>query len=170
MMLSPEEMIEELEERYGSGGSGDVGEEDGDVVLPYNLNRRIAFVYAVSQTVSFLASDGMLWAHRGVKANMQRFFPPHGRFVLAPWLILGIEFILLVLTMYLSQIENLEMLSLCGCLLVFGQVILRTFGSKYFPISAEAMERAICNDYASIRQNDDSKDHRRWPNVTEPGN
>ena len=171
MMLSPEEMMEELEERYSGGGSGDDGEgENGGVELPYNLNRRIAFVYAVSQTTSFLASDGMLWCHRGVKANLQRFFPPHGRFVLAPWLIFGIELVLLVLTMTLSRIEDLEMLSVCGCLLVFGQVILRTFGFKYFPISAEAMERAISNDYASIRQTGDSKDHRRWPNVTEPGN
>lgn len=162
MMLSPEEMIEELEERYG--GSGD--KEEHDDGLPYNLNRRIAFVYAVSQTISFLASDAMLWTHRGFNANIRRFFRPNGRIVMAPWLILGIEAVLLTLTMSLSQIEDLTLLSISGCLLVLSQVVLRTFSMRHFPISVEAMERALANDYTSIRD----EDHRRWPNVTEPGN
>jgi hypothetical protein len=161
MMLSPDEMMEELEQRYGSGGDGGGGDDE---TIPYNLKQRIAFVYAVSQTVSFVALDAMLWTHRGWKANYQRFFPPHGRFVLGPWLVLSTNAVLLVLTACLSQVHDLTLLSAFGCLLVFGQVVLRTMGMKYFPVSADAMERAIQNDYASTR------DDRRWPNVTEPGN
>jgi hypothetical protein len=163
MMLSPEEMIEELQEQYAG-----LEHEEGVDVLPYNLNRRIAFIYAVSQFVSFIASDAMLWTHRGFKANIQIFFPPQGRqFVLAPWLILGTDVVLLALTMSLSCIEDLTLLSVCGCFLVFSQVILRTIGFKYWPVSAKAMEEYLGNKCSSVRQEDD---HRRWPNVTEPGN
>ena len=155
MMLSPDEMEEENEE---------LGIEPN-----YDLNERIAFIYAVSQTVSFLSLDAMLLAHRGFKQNFLRFFPPTGRVSVAPWVVFGCSLLLLCGTLFgLKRIRDMTHLSIVGCLLVFGQVVLRTMGMKYFPISVEAMERAIQQDYDSVQGSDD--DHQRWPNVTRPGN
>ena len=152
MMLSPKE-IEEENEEHG-------------IDPTYILEERIALIYAISQTTSFLALDLMLITHRGLKQNFLRFIPPYGRFILAPWLILAANITLLCLTMALSQVRNLTLLSVFGCLLVFGQVILRTLGMKYFPISVEAMDRCINNNYESSS----FLGNQRWPNVTEPGN
>ena len=152
-MLSPEEIEEEYEER--------------GVEPSYDLHQRIAFVYSLSQFTSFLSLDFMLLTHRGLEQNFRRFFPSHGgRCVVAPWVILACNLALLCGTLFgLNRIHNLEWLSIAGCVLVFGQVLLRTMGMKYFPISVEAMERAIQEGVTSIEE-----DKRRWPNVTEPGN
>lgn len=47
-------------------------------------------------------------------------------------------------------VSDLELLSVVGCGVVLLQVLLRTLGFRYFPISKRAME-----------------DLYRWPNVTE---
>ena len=60
-------------------------------------------------------------------------------------------------------VTSLETLSVYGLLVVAAQVMIRTIGLRYFPVTKEAMERAIQGDYDDYQ----GMDHRRWPNVTQ---
>lgn len=151
MILSPHALEEENEEQ--------------GVEPIYDLYHRIACIYALSQAASFFALDFMSLTHRGFKKNCQRCFRPDGVCKVAPWVILAFKTTLMVLTLCLSQLDDLTTLSIYGCLLVFCQVFMRTFWLKYFPITVDQMELAIHHDSASIRSQ-----QPRWPNVTEPGN
>ncbi|CAB9525885.1 expressed unknown protein [Seminavis robusta] len=158
MMLSEQEMLDQAEEEQ----------------VDYDIRERIALVYAWAQFGCFIALDLVTMSHRGVKANFRRFLVEHNdgvaRWAKVPLMICMLDIVLIVLTLNLRRVHDLTMLSLAGCLLVFGQVILRTIGLKYFPVTIDQMQRAIHpDDYCSLGSGGkDGEDHRRWPNVTEP--
>lgn len=163
MMLSEQEMMNQAEEEE----------------VEYDVKERIALVYAASQTISFLALDNMTISHRGFGVNFSRFritdSNGNKQWATIPWIVFFIELLLLAATVGLSQVHDLQLLSVYGCLLVFGQVMLRTFGLRYFPVTIAQMERALHpQDYTCISSSgkvtfdDVDGDQRRWPNVTEP--
>lgn len=124
---------------------------------------RIIEVFCWSMTISFISLDFMIAAHRGLTANCSRLCP-NGRIA---WIPLGCTILLIgswIFTLSVTQwVWSLEMLSLLGLLVVSVQVTVRTVGLRYFPVTVEAMERAIRGDY------DNSEEiPLRWPNVTEP--
>ena len=161
MILSPEKMLQQQEE------------DDYD----YDITERIALVYAVSQAVSFMALDNMTTSHRGFRENFRRFratFAGEGdttSCAFVPTIVLLVNWALIVLTLCLSFVEDLALLSILGCLLVFCQTMLRTVGLKYFPVTIAQMERAKHPHRSSHlfdAQVDNESEHQRWPNVTEP--
>ncbi|KAL3914445.1 MAG: hypothetical protein SGARI_000118 [Bacillariaceae sp.] len=163
MMLSEQEMVKEAE-------------EEG---FDYDIKQRIALVYAISQAVSFFTLDVMLISHRGFKANFSRFRikDEHGvyKWAKVPTMIMSFNIVLQCLTLALSQVHDMAFLSIYGCLLVFCQVILRTIGLKYFPVTIAQMQRAchpedfICvTSSGRLEEEYVEGDLRRWPNMTEP--
>lgn len=152
MMLSREEMLKQAEEEH----------------VDYDIEARIALVYAISQAVSFLSLDFVTFTHRGFGVNVGRFCPQdrngNSRCATIPLIVLSINLLLTFLTLNLSMIHDMTLLSLYGCGLVFCQVLLRTFGLRYFPVTVAQMEQALHSDYASFSEDD----ARAWPNVTMP--
>ena len=159
MMLSPEKMLEQEQE------------DDYD----YDITERIALVYAVSLAVSFLALDNMTTSHRGFRENFRRFRATYAgegdsaSCVIVPTMVLLVNWVLTGLTLCLSFVDDLALLSILGCLLVFCQTMLRTIGLKYFPVTIAQMERAKHPHRNSALFNTSDEDagvHQRWPNVT----
>lgn len=122
----------------------------------------IAQVYCWSMTVSFVSLDVLIMSHRGCASNFGRLCPKRK----CAWIPAVCSLLLIaswVITLTMSWwVPSLEILSVCGLLVVMAQVMIRTIGLRYFPVSKEAMERAIQGDYE-----DSEMDHRRWPNVTQ---
>lgn len=131
----------------------DESEEEG-AEMQHDNSHLIADLFSYSMALSFFALDMMIIAHRGWAANFSRFLVG-GRTGLISILIVIADYMLLFITFSLSSvITDLELLSVAGLSITFLQVILRTRGLKYFPVSKKAME-----------------DHQvpRWPNTTQPG-
>ena len=156
----------------------DILEQEEEEPVAFDISERIATVYAMSQAVSFLSLDLMTISHRGFKVNFSRFRPYiHGRArcAIIPTICMFLDFLLIGLTLCLSFVHDLTLLSVLGCLLVLCQVVLRTIGLKYFPVTIAQMERAChpgedCS-FGGTKESgveEDEEDHRRWPNVTEP--
>jgi hypothetical protein len=113
--------------------------------------RRIADMFSWSMAASFFFLDQMIVSHRGWSANLARLCVD-GHINWPPLLIFILDWVLLVVTATFSQwITNLELLSIAGCTMVMCQVMMRTRGLRFFPVSKNAMENA-----------------HRWPNVSEP--
>jgi hypothetical protein len=113
--------------------------------------RRMADMFSWRMAASFLFLDQMIIAHRGWSANLARLCVD-GHINWPPLLILILDWVLLVVTATYSQcILYLELLSIAGCTMVMCQVMMRTRGLRFFPVSKYAMENA-----------------HRWANITEP--
>lgn len=113
--------------------------------------QRIANLFSWSMASSFFFLDLMVVAHRGWVANLSRLCNG-GRISWTHTLIFILAWLLVIGTACLSMwITNLEVLSAVGCGIVCCQVLLRTLGMRFFPVSKDAMEKA-----------------HRWPNITEP--
>ena len=113
--------------------------------------RRIANMFSWSMAASFFFLDVMTMAHRGWKDNFGRMCS-NGRVRWLATLISLFAWSLFFVTATLSLwITNLELISVVGCAIVICQVMLRTLGMRFFPVSRDAMDRAT-----------------RWPNITEP--
>ena len=105
---------------------------------------RIANLFCWSLTVSMVALDFMIVTHRGFRGNFARFRNPAGGCNVVPTIILIVSLSLLGFTVTLSMwIHSLEWMSLLGLLVVVFQVLLRTFGLRYFPVSKKAMDAAL---------------------------
>ena len=120
----------------------------GAMVGLYTLEQRrqrIANLFCWSLTVSILALDFMILTHRGFKDNFARFRNPRtGGCNIAPTIILVVNLSLLAFTATLSMwVRNLELMSVFGLLIVVANVLLRTFGLRYFPVSKKAMDLAL---------------------------
>lgn len=99
--------------------------------------RDIACLFSRSMAVSFLALDLMIMSHRGLSANFARLNQP------MPILVSLVVYALLFLTLWLPSITtNLPTLSMLGCGIVLTQLIIRTRGLRYFPVSKRAMNAA----------------------------
>lgn len=162
LMLSSIHERQEIEEEVQ-----EMNEDDS-----FEINQRIALLYAASQAVSFLSLDCMLMSHRGFKINFSRIIvtnPVTGkrRPALIQAAVMSVSLLLIGLTLCLSFMRDLTLLSVFGCLLVFCQVMLRTVGLKYFPITIAQMERAL---HPGIGINGIEADEgvHTWPNMTEP--
>lgn len=113
--------------------------------------RDIANLFSYSSALSFLSLDLMLMSHRGFLTNLARL-RPNGRCALMPSLVSAVDWGLTVALASLSSfVSSLELLTMCGLLIVLFQVILRTRGMRYFPVSKKALQ-----------------DDRPWPNRTQP--
>ena len=113
--------------------------------------RRIAHKFSWSMAASFFFLNVMILSHRGFKANHDRLVTFDGRINWPHVLIIIIDWALLIVMATFSQwITNLEVLSVAGCWVVLCQVIMRTRGLPFFPVSKLAM-----------------KDCQRWPNASE---
>lgn len=111
---------------------------------------RITNMFSWSLAGAFFFMDLMLVSHRGWKLNLGRMIHG-GRIRWGPTLCTAGLVFFYVLTASLPYfVSNLEVLSVAGCAIVLLQVLLRTLGFRYFPVSKRAME-----------------DLYRWPNVTE---
>lgn len=95
----------------------------------------IAQLFSRSMAASFFSLDFMIVSHRGWAANLGRL----NRCM--PILVSTVTMSLLVLTLCLPWITtDLKTLSLWGCGIVVAQLLLRTRGLRYFPVSKQAME------------------------------
>ena len=112
--------------------------------------RSIAHLFSWSLAGSFFLLDMMTVSHRGWKVNLGRMVKG-GQIQWAPTLCTVGVLALIVATAALpAWITNLELPSVAGCVIIFAQVLLRTMGTRYFPVSQRAMNAAF-----------------HWPNVTE---
>lgn len=145
---------------YGEAEEEDM--EEAEHLLAYNRTEQIAKVYSRSMAASFLMLDFLIISHRGWSANLSRFCP-HGRIAWTPILLTVLDLGLTAMTLNLSSlVDSLEMLSVVGLAMVLAQVLLRTVGLKYFPVSKAAMEQAMKLGMPVEGPG------QRWPNVTEP--
>mmetsp|Transcript_944 Transcript_944/g.1542 ORF Transcript_944/g.1542 Transcript_944/m.1542 type:complete len:481 (+) Transcript_944:63-1505(+) len=115
--------------------------------------RRIANMFSWSMAASFFFLDQMILTHRGWVAYVSRLHnSSDGR---VNWPAVSISILALVLlgvtATFSLWITNLELLSIAGCAMVMCQVMIRTRGLRFFPVSKHTMEHA-----------------QRWPNVSEP--
>ena len=126
------------------------GQEGAEEELQ-EAQRHITNMFSWSLTASFLLLDLMLVSHRGWVANLSRL-NQQGRIHWGGTICTLGLLVLLVLTASLpAYISNLELLSVAGCLLVLSEVLLRTLGLRYFPVSKNAAQVTA-----------------PWPNTTEP--
>ena len=122
--------------------------QPGAMVGLYTLEQRrgrIANLFCWSLAIGILALDFMIVSHRGFKDNCARFRNPDtGALKVVPAIISLANLSLLVFTATLSMwVQNLELMSVFGLLAVAGNVLLRTFGLRYFPVSKRAMDLAL---------------------------
>lgn len=121
--------------------------------------RYIGTLFSLSTAMSFLSLDLMLMSHRGVIANLAR--PCQGgKCHVGPAVVMLMDYGLTMLLACLSNVigPNLELLAICGLLLVILQLLLRTRGMRYFPVSKKAMSQCPGSGV----------DSRPWPNTTVP--
>ena len=113
--------------------------------------RRITSMFSWSLAASFFFLDLMVIAHRGWTLNLSRL-TDKGRIRWGPMLCtIGTTSMILLTALLPKFVTNLELLSVVGCAIILAQVLVRTLGYRYFPVSKNAMDVAC-----------------RWPNVTEP--
>lgn len=101
---------------------------------------RIIKMFSWSLASCFFFMDMMVISHRGWKANLGRMWDSRGiRWgpTLCTMAIIGFIVVTACLPFFIS---DLEMLTFVGCLILFGQVLMRTLGMRYFPVSRQAME------------------------------
>lgn len=149
--------------RTGEEGTDEQEEDgvDGDELSPH----RVTTLFCWSMTVSFVSLDFMTSSHRGLAVNLSRL-RPNGRCAWIPSVCtLALMATWIFALCLISWGLPLEVLSVVGMGLVMVQVAIRTIGLRYFPVTKEAMERAIHGDFDG---HDDQMENRRWPNVTEP--
>ena len=112
---------------------------------------RISNMFSWSLASSFLLLDLMVISHRGWILFFKRL-APGGQIAWKPCICCIADMCMIIMTAYFPRyISDLEILSVAGCGVVLAQVLLRTLGMKFFPVSKAAMDFAC-----------------RWPNVTEP--
>ena len=120
----------------------------GAMVGLYTLaqrRERIANLFCWSLTISVLALDFMIISHRGFKDNFARFRnPATGGCNFTTTFISIVNLGLMVFTATLSRwVHSLELMSVFGLLVVVLNVLLRTFGLRYWPVSKKAMDDAL---------------------------
>ena len=100
----------------------------------------IANLFSWSMGLSFVTLDMMIISHRGWKQNFARFIDPNGRLAFMPCLITVLNYALIACLFTLSQwVNDLADMVALGMLVVSLQVLLRTRGLRYFPVSKQAM-------------------------------
>jgi hypothetical protein len=123
-------------------------EEKGEEESSLDEAQRIANLFSWSMAMSFASLDFVIMSHRGVFTNIARLCKGD----IMPCLITAIDYLLILALALLSRFTtNLESLALWGLVLVILQLLLRTKGLRYFPVSKNAME-----------------DPRPWPNTSVP--
>jgi hypothetical protein len=132
------------EQEAVSSSSSAVGGSDGgaihDAPLMDDAAQRIAHMFSWSMAASFFFLDAMILSHRGFEANRDRLIR-NGSIHWAPTLIVLFDCTLLVTTATLSLwIRDFEILCLAGCGVVVCQIIMRTRGLQYFPVSKSALD------------------------------
>lgn len=136
------------EEIVAHGGS--IPEDEPQYPLEETA-KRIADMFSWSMSASFFFLDMMILTHRGWKANRDCLFE-YGQIKWPATIIVLLDISLFVITATFSQwITDLELLSMCGCCVALSQVLMRTRGLRFFPISISDMENS-----------------KPWPNITEP--
>jgi hypothetical protein len=114
------------------------------------MARRIIGIFSWSLASSFLFLDLMVISHRGWLLFFTRLMPK-GIIAWKPCICIVLDACMIIVTACFPRIfSDLELLSVAGCVVVLAQVLLRTLGMRYFPVSKKAMDFAC-----------------RWPNVTE---
>lgn len=125
-----------------------------DIVGIYTMaerSKRIANLSCWSLAVSLLTLDIMILSHRGFKDNFARF-RTEGKIQWTPVFIASLNAISILATATMTLwIDKLEIMSVLVLMVLLFQVVLRTRGLRYFPVSKKAMERAL-----------------NWPNISEP--
>ena len=112
--------------------------------------RRITNMFSWSLASAFFFMDLMLISHRGWKLNLGRMVHG-GRIQWGPTLCsAGLVFFYVLTASLPYLVSDLELLSVAGCGIILLQVLLRTLGVRYFPVSKRGMDALY-----------------RWPNVTE---
>eukprot|EP00934_Nitzschia_sp_Nitz4_P003313 Nitzschia sp. Nitz4//scaffold146_size56529//35862//43033//NITZ4_006579-RA/size56529-snap-gene-0.64-mRNA-1//1//CDS//3329536644//3303//frame0 len=102
-------------------------------------SRAIAKLYSWSLAMSYFSLDLMLVSHRGWVSTFARL-QRHGRILFMPAFCLSLDFAIMMGQAYLWKwIENLEVITVAGLCLSVGQVLLRTRGMRYFPVSKNAV-------------------------------
>lgn len=102
---------------------------------------RIANMFSWSLAVSFLSLDIMTLTHRGLDANLARYWDKEGKLDRLRVLVSCVNLALLIFSATLSLwAKRLEVLSVLGLVVVVAQIFLRTLRMKLFPISKEAHE------------------------------
>ena len=124
----------------------------GAMVGLYTLaqrRERIANLFCWSLTISVLALDTMILTHRGFKDNFARFRNPEtGGCNIGPTIAFLVSLSILLFTVTLSKwVHSLEWMSVFGLLVVVLNVLLRTFGLRYFPVSKKAMDAALGREH-----------------------
>jgi hypothetical protein len=110
--------------------------------------QRIANLFSWSMAMSFASLDFLIMSHRGIITNFSRLCKGG----IVPCLISAIDYTLILALALLSRFTtNLESLALWGLVLVILQLLLRTKGLRYFPVSKNSIE-----------------DPRPWPNMSVP--
>jgi len=132
----------------------DAGEPMAEGEPEYPLDEaahRIANMFSWSLAASFHCLDQSIFAHRGWALNLTRLYGD-GHVNWGPMSMFILDFVLLGITATFSMwITNLELLSIAGCAMIMFQVLMRTRGMRFFPVSKKAMDTAC-----------------RWPNTSEP--
>jgi hypothetical protein len=144
--------IDEQEENLSSSSSAMAGSDGGeeDTLINNDMERRIAHMFSWSMAASFFFLDAMILSHRGFKANRDRLIL-NGSIHWAATLIVLFDCALFIVTATLSLwIRDFEILCLAGCGVVVCQIIMRTRGLKYFPVSKSVSD----NDFDTTEVGD----------------
>jgi len=163
--LEEEELIEE---------HGESALQDEEISLELEHTRKqIARLFCYSMALSFIALDLMIILHRGFVANFSRF-RVNGKWAWGPLRVSVLVYVLLFITVDMWRwFDRLETLAAAGLMIVIAQVLIRTRGLRYFPVSKRAMELAQCGGDLSLLTPDEGGSHTHhsppgWPNRTQP--
>ena len=111
--------------------------------------RRVIEMFSWSLATAFFFLDLVVISHRGWKSYFARMVQG-GKIQWAPVLCSIVDLGAVALTAcFPCFISDLEVLSVAGCAIILVQVLLRSLGLRYFPVSKHAMNVALGGEQQS---------------------
>lgn len=123
------------------------------VYSPEDLEQRAANLFSISLSLVFFSLDGMSLMHLGFDHAVERCRDKTKSTNIMGTILLGVRIGLIVLVATLSQWETrAQVLAVLGLAITFGQILLRTLGTKYLN---KNLEHATDSENGSERAEED---------------